>query len=66
MKAAPVELVHVRRSGLHEGTHYGSVVITAADGSIEAHPRGRRHPDFSALLEQAVPGHGHPRNAAPS
>ena len=39
MNAAPVELVHVRRSGLHEGTQYGSVVITAADGSIE-HARG--------------------------
>lgn len=35
MNTAPVELVHVRRSGLHEGTHYGSVVITAADGSVE-------------------------------
>jgi len=35
MDTAPVELVHVRRSGLHEGTHYGSVVITAADGSVE-------------------------------
>jgi len=33
--AAPVELIHVHRSGLHEGTHYGSVVITAADGSVE-------------------------------
>jgi L-asparaginase II len=35
LSTAPVELVHVRRSGLHEGTHYGSVVITAADGSVE-------------------------------
>ncbi len=35
MSTAPVELVHVHRSGLHEGTHYGSVVITAADGSVE-------------------------------
>lgn len=35
MNTAPVELVHVRRSGLHEGTHYGSVVITAGDGSVE-------------------------------
>ncbi len=35
LSTAPVELVHVRRSGLHEGTHFGSVVITAADGSIE-------------------------------
>jgi L-asparaginase II len=35
LSTAPVELVHVHRSGLHEGTHYGSVVITAADGSIE-------------------------------
>jgi L-asparaginase II len=35
LNTAPVELVHVRRSGLHEGTHYGSVVITAADGSVE-------------------------------
>lgn len=35
MNTAPVELVHVRRSGLHEGTHYGSVVVTAADGSVE-------------------------------
>ena len=35
MTTAPVELVHVRRSGLHEGTHYGSVVMTAADGSVE-------------------------------
>jgi L-asparaginase II len=35
LTTAPVELVHVRRSGLHEGTHYGSVVMTAADGSVE-------------------------------
>ncbi len=35
MRTAPVELVHVHRSGLHEGTHYGSVVITAADGSVD-------------------------------
>lgn len=35
MSTAPVELVHVRRSGLHEGTHFGSLVITAADGSVE-------------------------------
>ncbi len=35
MTTAPVELVHVHRSGVHESTHYGSVAITAADGSLE-------------------------------
>lgn len=35
MSTAPVEMVQVHRSGLHEGTHFGSVVITAADGSVE-------------------------------
>ncbi|HEY5880963.1 MAG TPA: asparaginase [Nakamurella sp.] len=35
MGPAPVELVHVHRSGLHEGTHYGSVVIAAAEGAVE-------------------------------
>ena len=39
LSTAPVELVHVHRSGLHEGTHFGSVVITAADGSV-LHQRG--------------------------
>lgn len=31
---APVELVRVIRSGFHEGSHYGSVVVTDADGSV--------------------------------
>ena len=39
MKAAPVELVRVYRSGFHEGPHFGSVVITDADGSV-LHDRG--------------------------
>lgn len=46
MSTAPVELVHVHRSGLHEGTHYGSVVITAADGSVEFGRGDLRTPIF--------------------
>ena len=35
----PVELVRVIRSGFHEGSHFGSVVIVDSDGSI-VHSRG--------------------------
>ena len=31
---ADVELARVYRSGLHEGTHYGALVITDSDGSV--------------------------------
>ncbi len=31
---APAELVHVIRSGFHEGSHYGAVVITGPDGEV--------------------------------
>ena len=34
MTVTPTELVRIYRSGFHEGSHYGAVVITAADGSI--------------------------------
>ena len=34
MSAIPTELVRVYRSGFHEGSHFGSVVITDTDGSI--------------------------------
>ena len=30
----PTELVRVYRSGFHEGSHYGAVVITDTDGSV--------------------------------
>jgi L-asparaginase II len=30
-----IELVRVIRSGFHEGSHYGTIVITNADGSVE-------------------------------
>ena len=39
MTAIPTELVRVYRSGFHEGSHFGSVVITDADGSV-LHHRG--------------------------
>ena len=35
----PVELVRVIRSGFHEGSHYGAVVVIDADGSVQ-HARG--------------------------
>lgn len=35
----PVELVQVIRSGFHEGSHYGSVVVLDTDGSV-LHARG--------------------------
>jgi len=35
----PTELVRVYRSGFHEGSHYGAVVITDSDGSV-LHQRG--------------------------
>jgi L-asparaginase II len=35
----PTELVRVYRSGFHEGSHFGSVVITDRDGSV-LHARG--------------------------
>ncbi len=38
-RAAPVELVRVIRSGFHEGSHFGSVVIVDSDGSV-LHARG--------------------------
>ena len=34
-----IELVRVIRSGFHEGSHFGAIVITNADGSV-AHARG--------------------------
>ena len=37
--ADPVELVRVVRSGFHEGSHFGSVVVTDSDGSV-LHARG--------------------------
>lgn len=44
--APPVELVRVIRSGFHEGSHYGAVVVTDADGSV-LHARGPvHHPVF--------------------
>ena len=39
MSATPIELVRVYRSGFHEGSHWGSVVITDVDGSV-LHHRG--------------------------
>ena len=39
MTAIPTELVRVYRSGFHEGSHFGSVVITDVDGSV-LHQRG--------------------------
>ncbi|MEP6562204.1 MAG: asparaginase [Nakamurella sp.] len=39
MSGIPTELVRVYRSGFHEGSHYGAVVITDADGSV-LHQRG--------------------------
>ena len=39
MSVTPTELVRVYRSGFHEGSHYGAVVITDSDGSI-LHQRG--------------------------
>ena len=36
---APVELVRVTRSGFHEGSHFGAVVVVDADGSVQ-HARG--------------------------
>lgn len=30
-----IELVRVLRSGFHEGSHYGSIVITDADGTVQ-------------------------------
>lgn len=35
----PVELVRVIRSGFHEGSHYGAVVVVDTDGSV-LHARG--------------------------
>ncbi len=35
----PVELVRVIRSGFHEGSHYGAVVVVDTDGSV-VHARG--------------------------
>jgi L-asparaginase II len=35
----PVELVRIYRSGFHEGSHFGSVVVTDVDGSV-LHQRG--------------------------
>ncbi|MET3804539.1 L-asparaginase II [Nakamurella sp. UYEF19] len=37
--AQPVELVRVIRSGFHEGSHFGSVVVVDSDGSV-LHARG--------------------------
>lgn len=37
--STPVELVKVIRSGFHEGSHYGSVVVVDTDGSV-LHARG--------------------------
>ncbi|SDO45373.1 L-asparaginase II [Nakamurella panacisegetis] len=37
--STPVELVRVMRSGFHEGSHYGAVVVTDTDGSV-LHARG--------------------------
>jgi len=34
MPSAPIELVRVIRSGFHEGSHFGSVVVVDADGSV--------------------------------
>jgi L-asparaginase II len=34
VSATPTELVRVYRSGFHEGSHYGAVVITGPDGSV--------------------------------
>jgi L-asparaginase II len=39
VSVSPTELVRVYRSGFHEGSHYGAVVITDTDGSI-LHQRG--------------------------
>lgn len=37
--STPVELVRVFRSGFHEGSHFGAVVVTDTDGSV-LHARG--------------------------
>lgn len=34
MSATPTELVRIYRSGFHEGSHFGTVVITDVDGSV--------------------------------
>ncbi len=39
MSGIPTELVRVYRSGFHEGSHFGSVVVTDRDGSV-LHARG--------------------------
>ncbi|AZI59053.1 asparaginase [Nakamurella antarctica] len=39
VSAAPVELVRVIRSGFHECSHYGAIVVTDADGTV-LHSRG--------------------------
>ncbi len=39
MSAEPAELVRIYRSGFHEGSHYGAVVITDPDGAV-LHQRG--------------------------
>ncbi len=39
MTTAPAELVRVYRSGFHEGSHYGSVVVTGPTGTV-LHQRG--------------------------
>ncbi len=39
MTTAPAELVRVYRSGFHEGSHFGSVVVTGPTGMV-AHQRG--------------------------
>ncbi len=39
MITSPVELVRVIRSGFHECSHYGAMVVTDADGSV-LHSRG--------------------------
>ncbi|RIJ71142.1 asparaginase [Nakamurella silvestris] len=37
--STPVELVRVIRSGFHEGSHYGALVVTDSDGTV-LHARG--------------------------
>jgi len=39
VSVTPTELVRIYRSGFHEGSHYGSVVITDPDGTV-LHSRG--------------------------
>lgn len=46
MSAVPTELVRIVRSGFHEGSHFGSVVITDVDGSVLHHRGDPANPIF--------------------